>query len=88
MPENDQILQLLSGLRAEYNPIVASLTARDDDLQLHAVHSILLTHEQRLHLQTTAAEEDLLIANIATHNRLRRSQSSKPSQGKIGRAHV
>ncbi|RVW25398.1 Retrovirus-related Pol polyprotein from transposon RE1 [Vitis vinifera] len=80
--EKDQILQLLSGLGAEYNPIVASLTARDDDIQLHAVHSILLTHEQRLHLQTTTTEEDLLIANFATHNRPRRSQSNKPSQGK------
>ncbi|KAL6329269.1 hypothetical protein AAG906_015467 [Vitis piasezkii] len=27
--------------RVEYNPIVASLTARDDDLQLHEVDSIL-----------------------------------------------
>ena len=69
VPEKDQILQLLSGLGAECNPIVASLIARDDDLQLHEVHSILLTHEQRLHLQTMAAEEGLLIANIATHNR-------------------
>ncbi|KAL6316706.1 hypothetical protein AAG906_019637 [Vitis piasezkii] len=43
--KKDQILQLLSGLGAEYNPIVASLTARDDDIQLHVVHSILLTHE-------------------------------------------
>ena len=42
--EKDQIIQLLSGLGVEYNPIVASLTARDDDLQLHEVHSILLTH--------------------------------------------
>ena len=67
--EKDQIIQLLSGLGVEYNPIVASLTARDDDLQLHEVHSILMTHEQRLHLQTMAAEEDLVIANIATHNR-------------------
>ena len=45
VPEKDQILQLLSGLGAEYNPIMASLTARDDDLQLHVVHSILLTRE-------------------------------------------
>ena len=30
--ENDQILQLLSGLRVEYIPIVASLTTKDDDL--------------------------------------------------------
>ena len=42
--ERDQILQLLAGLRADYNFIVASLTTREDDLSLHPVHSILLTH--------------------------------------------
>ena len=31
VPKNDQMLQLLSGLGTEYNPIVASLTARDDN---------------------------------------------------------
>ncbi|RVW93124.1 Retrovirus-related Pol polyprotein from transposon RE1 [Vitis vinifera] len=49
--ERDHILQLLGGLGPDYNSIVASLTAREDDLSLHSVHSILLTHEQRLHLQ-------------------------------------
>ena len=43
--EKDQILQLLAGLGADYNSIVASLTAQEDDLSLHSVHSILLTHE-------------------------------------------
>ena len=42
--ERDQILQLFAGLRADYNFIVASLTTREDDLSLHPVHSILLTH--------------------------------------------
>ncbi|KAL6335516.1 hypothetical protein AAG906_030644 [Vitis piasezkii] len=49
--KGDHILQLLGGLGPDYNSIVASLTAREDDLSLHSVHSILLTHEQRLHLQ-------------------------------------
>ena len=43
--EKDQILQLLGGLAADYNSIVASLTAWDDDISLHFVNSILLTHE-------------------------------------------
>ncbi|KAL6315684.1 hypothetical protein AAG906_005775 [Vitis piasezkii] len=37
----------LAWLGVEYNPIVASLTAREYDLPLQSVHSILLTHEQR-----------------------------------------
>ena len=49
--DRDHILQLLGGLGPNYNSIVASLTALEDDLSLHSVHSILLTHEQRLHLQ-------------------------------------
>ncbi|RVW79707.1 hypothetical protein CK203_042375 [Vitis vinifera] len=44
--DRDHILQLLGGLGPDYNSIVASLTAREDDLSLHSVHSILLTHEQ------------------------------------------
>ena len=49
--ERDQILPILGGLGLEYNSIVASLTTREDDLSLHFVRSILLTHEQRLQLQ-------------------------------------
>ena len=43
--EIDQILQLLRGLRSEDNAIVASLTTRDEELSLHSVHSMLLTHK-------------------------------------------
>ena len=44
----DHILQLLGGLGADYNSIVASLTTREDEVSLHSVHTILLTHEQCL----------------------------------------
>ena len=46
--KKNQILQLLAGLRADYNSIVASLIAWEDDLSLHSVHSILLTREKQL----------------------------------------
>ena len=64
--ETDHILQLLGGLGSEYNSIVASLTAREDDLSLHSVHSILLTHEQRLnHQHTSSADLPFAAAHIA-----------------------
>lgn len=68
MAERDQILQLLAGLEADYNPIVASLTAREDDLTLHSVHSILLSHEQRLHFQNSTVEDEVISAHITTQD--------------------
>ena len=63
--ETDHILQLLGGLGSEYNSIVASLTAREDDLSLHSIHSILLTHEQRLnHQHTSSADLPFVAAHI------------------------
>ena len=66
MFESDQILQLITGLGADYNSIVASLIAREGDLSLHSIHSILFTHEQRLCLQNTLPKSDFVNANIAT----------------------
>lgn len=51
--KKDQVLQILRGPDADYNPIMASITAREDDISIHSIHNILLTHEQRLHFQTT-----------------------------------
>ena len=65
--ERDQILQILGGLGHEYNSIVASLTSRDEDLSLHSIHSILLTHEQRLQLRQSLPPELVpLTAHVAT----------------------
>ena len=66
--ERDQELQFLSGLGVEYNPIVASITAREYDLPLQSVHSILLTHEQRLHVQNTIPKKELILAHLATQS--------------------
>ena len=51
--EQDHILQLLAGLGPDYNAIVASLAAREDDHSLHSAHIILLTYEQRITLQNS-----------------------------------
>ncbi|RVW98827.1 hypothetical protein CK203_023977 [Vitis vinifera] len=62
----DQILQLLGGLGADYNSMVALLTAHEDDISLHSIHGILLTHEQRLCFQNLVVENDVIATNIAT----------------------
>ena len=41
----DILYAYIGGLAADYNSIVASLTDWDDDISLHFVNSILLTHE-------------------------------------------
>nr|CAN75274.1 hypothetical protein VITISV_043735 [Vitis vinifera] len=64
--ETNHILQLLGGLGSEYNSIVASLTACEDDLSLHSIHDILLTHEQCLnHQHTSSADLPFAAAHIA-----------------------
>ena len=77
-PENDrdQILQLLGGLWADYNSIVASLTTREDEVSLHTVHSILLTHE-RLNLQNSVTEDSVISANIAMQHPWHRNHNKK-----------
>ncbi|WKA06475.1 hypothetical protein VitviT2T_024372 [Vitis vinifera] len=62
--KKDQVLQILGGLGVDYNPIVASITSREDDITIHSIHSILLTHEQRLHFQTIIPEEDSVSARV------------------------
>lgn len=43
---------------------MASLTAHEDDINLHFVHSILLMHEQRINVQTSITENEV----CCTHN--------------------
>ena len=83
MTDRDQILQLLGGLGADYNSIVASLTAHEDEMSLHSVHNILLTHEQQLSFQNSVAEDNVISANLATpqyqHFNNKRSSNTNPS---------
>ncbi|WKA05198.1 hypothetical protein VitviT2T_023177 [Vitis vinifera] len=64
--DRDQIFQLLGGLGADYNSIVASLTAREDEMSFYSVHNILLTHEQRLSFHNSVAEDNVISTNLAT----------------------
>ena len=74
----DHILQLLGGLGVEYNSIVASLIAREDEVSLHMAHSIMLTYEQRLNLQNST-EDNVIFANLTTtssyHHKNRRNSN-------------
>lgn len=73
--ERDHSLQLLRGLGAEYNPIVASLTARETNLPLETVQSVLLINEQCLNSQLTAPEAEMFTANFASARHTKRSPS-------------
>ena len=95
--EIDQILQILGGLGPEYNSIVASLTTREDDLSLHHVQSILLTHEQRLQLQhavpanltsvTTYLAASSIHTSSSMHNRHSQPRST-PNQPSSYRSYI
>ena len=43
--DKDHILQLLGDLGADYKSIVASITARENEVFLNSIHSFLLTYE-------------------------------------------
>ena len=62
--EKDQVLQILRRLGVDYSLIVASITAREDDISIHLIHNILLIHEQRLTFQNTIPKEDSIFAHV------------------------
>ena len=85
--DRDHILQLLGGLGVEYNSIVASLVAREDEVSLHTVHNILLTYQQCLNLQNST-ENNVISTNLTTtssnHHNNRRN-SNRNSSGNNSR---
>ncbi|KAG6735438.1 hypothetical protein POTOM_061954 [Populus tomentosa] len=46
--EQDQVMNLLGGLGADYNAVVTAINIRDDKISIEAVHSMLLAFEHRL----------------------------------------
>ena len=63
--EQDQIMNLLGGLGADYNVVVTSINVRDDKISIDTVHSMLLSFENRLEQQNSHDENSLISANIA-----------------------
>ena len=58
---------ILAGLGPEYEPLVATITARDDPVSLNAFYAHLLSAELRLE-QNVAAEELYSSANAVSRN--------------------
>ncbi|KAL5542803.1 hypothetical protein UlMin_010513 [Ulmus minor] len=61
MSEQDQIMNLLTGLGTDYNDVVTSINSRDDRISLETVHSMLLSYEHKLEQQNVV--ETIIIAN-------------------------
>ncbi|KAK6144591.1 hypothetical protein DH2020_021411 [Rehmannia glutinosa] len=65
--ESDQVLHVLSGLGAEYNHVIVSVTSRLEPCSLREAHAILLSYENRLELSdgiSTAGE--IFSVNLTT----------------------
>ncbi|KAL5564462.1 hypothetical protein UlMin_027626 [Ulmus minor] len=67
--EQDQIMNLLAGLGSDYNAVVTSISARDSQLSLESVHSLLLTFEHRLEQQNSFDDTGVIAANLAQNNK-------------------
>ncbi|KAL5553418.1 hypothetical protein UlMin_040819 [Ulmus minor] len=67
--EQDQIMNLLAGLGSDYNAVVTSISARDSQLSLESVHSLLLTFEHRLEQQNSFDDIGVIAANLAQNNK-------------------
>lgn len=61
--EQDQILYLLGGLRAEYISFVIYVTSLPESLSLEEIHSMLLTSENCLEQQNSVDPSALIQAN-------------------------
>ncbi|KAL5552466.1 hypothetical protein UlMin_039867 [Ulmus minor] len=64
----DQIMNLLGGLGADYNAMVTAINTRDDKISLEAVHSMLLSFEHRLEQQNSVEDASNMTANLASSN--------------------
>ncbi|KAL5577202.1 hypothetical protein UlMin_018901 [Ulmus minor] len=67
--KQDQIMNLLAGLGSDYNAVVTSISARDSQLSLESVHSLLLTFEHRLEQQNSFDDTGVIAANLAQNNK-------------------
>ncbi|KAL5546106.1 hypothetical protein UlMin_005793 [Ulmus minor] len=64
--EQDQIMNILAGLGADYNVVVTAINARDDTISLEAVHSMLFSYEHRLELQNSVDNVPMVTGNLAS----------------------
>lgn len=72
LTHDDIITYLLAGLSHEYDSLVASISARTDDITLEEIYSLLLTSEARLSRHQHSPVNQQLSANIAQRQNFNR----------------
>ncbi|KAI9168819.1 hypothetical protein LWI28_002467 [Acer negundo] len=66
VPPKKHIMQPLSGLGPDFNPIVSTINARADQPPLEEVYSLLLSHEFLLEKQNSSEPTNVLQANFTS----------------------
>ena len=64
--EQDQVMNLIGGLRSDYNAVVTAINIRDDKISIEAIHSMLLAYEHRLEQQSSIKQISIMFANYAS----------------------
>ena len=59
-------MNLLGGLGSDYNAVVTAINIRDDKISVEAIHSMLLTFENRLEQQSSAYHISTMTVNCAS----------------------
>ena len=69
--KQDQVRNLLGGLRSDYNAIVTTINIRDDKISIEVVHSMLLAFEYHLEQQSLIEHISTISVNCASssHNK-------------------
>jgi hypothetical protein len=62
---SELVSHILAGLGAEYDPLVTSVTTRQDSISLNDLYGFMLSYELRLEQHKSALEINISIANMA-----------------------
>ena len=74
-------MNLLVGLGADYNTAVTSINARDNQLSIEVVHSLLLSFEHHLESRNSFDENGVIFANFAQNKYTGGKNYVKNNQG-------
>jgi len=64
---SELVTHILAGLGAEYDPVVTSVTTRQDSISLNDLYGFMLSYELRLEQHKSALEINISTANTAQH---------------------
>ena len=74
--EDDQILYILSGLNADYDAFVISMTTRTKSIKIQDVCTMLLAHESRIDQHNTSIDKTMQVNVSAKENGQKKTTSN------------